>query len=196
MLRKLVFNYFLTSVCVSVYCKFRYRTCTVKFLICNSNIRERGQLETRAVRFTVHFFPRKRSDKMKLLLLRLQHRDTQETLAVLDRLDLDTEKPSDEEMARKFGFEDAFLRGRLSWWQRKKPYLWALFDEPYSSNAAKVRNNLCAACTGRDQSNACPKISGNWILRVRFYPIFQFVEAVSKIFLGVQKSARRVGLSS
>jgi potassium voltage-gated channel Shaw-related subfamily C protein len=57
---------------------------------------------------------------------------------VLDRLDLDTEKPSDEEMARKFGFEDAFLRGRLSWWQQKKPYLWALFDEPYSSNAAKV----------------------------------------------------------
>lgn len=67
-----------------------------------------------------------------------QHRDTQETLAVLDRLDLDTEKPSDEEMARKFGFEEAYLRGRLSWWQRKKPYLWALFDEPYSSFAAKI----------------------------------------------------------
>lgn len=71
-------------------------------------------------------------------LLCLQHRDTQETLAVLDRLDLDTEKPSDEEMARKFGFEEAFFQGRLTWWQRFKPQLWSMFDEPYSSNAAKV----------------------------------------------------------
>uniref|UniRef100_A0A8D8RUC1 Potassium voltage-gated channel protein Shaw n=1 Tax=Cacopsylla melanoneura TaxID=428564 RepID=A0A8D8RUC1_9HEMI len=67
-----------------------------------------------------------------------QHRDTQETLAVLDRLDLDTEKPSDEEMARKFGFEEAYMKGRLSWWQKMKPQLWSLFDEPYSSNAAKI----------------------------------------------------------
>ena len=67
-----------------------------------------------------------------------QHRDTQETLAVLDRLDLDTEKPSDEEIARKFGMEEDYLNGTLSWWQRLKPKLWSLTDEPYSSNAAKV----------------------------------------------------------
>ncbi|UXI23373.1 bric-a-brac 2 protein [Sarcoptes scabiei] len=67
-----------------------------------------------------------------------QHRDTQETLAVLDRLDLDTEKPSDEEIARKFGMEEAYYNGRLTWWQRMKPKLWSLIDEPYSSNAAKV----------------------------------------------------------
>ncbi|XP_066261831.1 potassium voltage-gated channel protein Shaw-like isoform X1 [Euwallacea similis] len=67
-----------------------------------------------------------------------QHRDTQETLAVLDRLDLDTEKPSDEEIARKFGFEDDYFKGTLSWWQLMKPKLWSLFDEPYSSTAAKV----------------------------------------------------------
>lgn len=68
----------------------------------------------------------------------LQHRDTQETLAVLDRLDLDSEKPSDEELARKFGFEEDYFKGTVSWWQRLKPQLWSLFDEPYSSNAAKV----------------------------------------------------------
>jgi potassium voltage-gated channel Shaw-related subfamily C protein len=68
----------------------------------------------------------------------LQHRDTQETLAVLDRLDLDTEKPSDEELARKFGFEEDYFSGTLSWWQHMKPKMWSLFDEPYSSNAAKV----------------------------------------------------------
>lgn len=67
-----------------------------------------------------------------------QHRDTQETLAVLDRLDLDTEKPSDEELARKFGFEEDYFKGSVSWWQNIKPQIWSLFDEPYSSNSAKV----------------------------------------------------------
>lgn len=74
-----------------------------------------------------------------------QHRDTQETLAVLDRLDLDTEKPSDEEIARKFGFEDDYLNGRLSWWQSFKPKVWALFDEPSASLAAKVSVCLMVA---------------------------------------------------
>ncbi len=41
----------------------------------------------------------------------LQHRDTQETLAVLDRLDLDTEKPSEEELAKRFGYEDDYYNG-------------------------------------------------------------------------------------
>ncbi|GLG94696.1 Potassium voltage-gated channel protein Shaw, partial [Gryllus bimaculatus] len=71
-----------------------------------------------------------------------QHRDTQETLAVLDRLDLDTEKPSDEEVARKFGFEEDYYSGTLSWWQRLKPKMWSLFDEPYSSNAAKTHPDM------------------------------------------------------
>lgn len=71
-----------------------------------------------------------------------QHRNTQETLAVLDRLDLDTEKPSEEETAKKFGFEDAYIKGKVSWWQHVKPQIWSLFDEPYSSNAAKVGSVL------------------------------------------------------
>ena len=69
----------------------------------------------------------------------LQHRDTQETLTVLDRLDLDTDKPSAEETAKKFGFEDDYYSGELSWWQKTKPKIWSIFDEPYSSSAAKVR---------------------------------------------------------
>ncbi|XP_043495284.1 potassium voltage-gated channel protein Shaw-like isoform X2 [Polistes fuscatus] len=63
---------------------------------------------------------------------------TQETLTVLDRLDLDTEKPTDEELARKFGFEEAYYEGTLTWWQKLKPQMWSLFDEPYSSPTAKV----------------------------------------------------------
>lgn len=57
---------------------------------------------------------------------------------MLDRLDLDTEKPSEEELAHKFGFEEDYYKGTLSWWQEVKPRIWSLFDEPYSSNAAKV----------------------------------------------------------
>ena len=62
----------------------------------------------------------------------------QQTLAILDKLDIETEKPTEEEMARKFGYEEDFLAGRLSRWQRIKPATWSLFDEPYSSPAATV----------------------------------------------------------
>lgn len=67
-----------------------------------------------------------------------QHRDTQETLTVLDRLDLDNTKPTDEEIAKKFGWEDDYYANELNWWQRTKPKVWSLFDEPYSSTTAKV----------------------------------------------------------
>ena len=65
---------------------------------------------------------------------------SQETLNVLDtlELDIDTEKPSDEEIAKKFGFEDDYFNGTVSWWQKTKPRIWSMFDEPYSSLAAKV----------------------------------------------------------
>ena len=57
---------------------------------------------------------------------------------MLDRLDIDTDKPSEEEIARKFGFEDAYHEGRVSWWQNTKHRVWSIFDEPYSSTPAKV----------------------------------------------------------
>ncbi|KAG5898508.1 hypothetical protein JTB14_038462 [Gonioctena quinquepunctata] len=60
------------------------------------------------------------------------------TLAILDKLDIDSARPTDEEVARMFGFEEAFYAGTLSRWQKLKPKIWALFDEPYSSSQAKV----------------------------------------------------------
>ncbi|CAD0202414.1 unnamed protein product [Chrysodeixis includens] len=66
------------------------------------------------------------------------HRDTQNTLAILDKLDIDSEKPSEEEIARLFGYEEAYLSGDVGIWQRVKPKVWAVFDEPSSSHAAKV----------------------------------------------------------
>lgn len=67
-----------------------------------------------------------------------QHRDTQDVLAILDRLDLDTDKPTEEDIMKKFGLEEKYKAGELNCWQRIQPKIWALFDEPYSSTAAKV----------------------------------------------------------
>ena len=66
------------------------------------------------------------------------HRDTRDTLQTLDRLDLDTDRPTEEDIMKRFGLDEKFRSGDLSCWQRVKPKIWALFDEPYSSTAAKV----------------------------------------------------------
>jgi potassium voltage-gated channel Shaw-related subfamily C member 1 len=67
------------------------------------------------------------------------HRDTQETLQILDRLDLDTDKPTEEDILRKFQFgANCTTFNDITWWHRIKPRLWALVEEPYSSTAAKV----------------------------------------------------------
>lgn len=67
-----------------------------------------------------------------------RHRDTQEILQIIEQLDLDTDKPNDEEIFKKFGLEEAYVLKRLTIWQKLKPKVWCLFDEPYSSKAAKV----------------------------------------------------------
>ena len=64
----------------------------------------------------------------------------QATLAILDKLDIETENPTEEEVARKFGWEDDYLADDLSLWQRVKPKIFSLFDEPHSSTCARVRN--------------------------------------------------------
>lgn len=56
----------------------------------------------------------------------------------MDKLDIDAERPSEEEVARMFGYEEAYHAGTLTRWQKLKPKIWALFDEPYSSSSAKV----------------------------------------------------------
>ena len=66
------------------------------------------------------------------------HRDTQATLAILDKLDIETDKPTEEELAKKFGYEDKYLNGRMTRWQKLKPKIWSLFDEPHSSHWARI----------------------------------------------------------
>ena len=68
-----------------------------------------------------------------------RHRDTRETLQILDRLDLDSDKPTEEEIMAKFGFDEQFRSSQLTCWQRLRPKIWLLFEEPNSTLAAKVR---------------------------------------------------------
>ncbi|XP_011697307.1 PREDICTED: potassium voltage-gated channel protein Shaw-like [Wasmannia auropunctata] len=69
------------------------------------------------------------------------HQDTQATLTILDKLDVDGEKLSGEEIARLFDFENEYRKGTLTRWQRLRSRIWVLFDKPYSSAEAK-----CIAC--------------------------------------------------
>jgi potassium voltage-gated channel Shaw-related subfamily C protein len=77
--------------------------------------------------------------------------DTQDVLLGLDRLDLDHEPITEEEIPHKFGWDfDPTIRHKnmtlqeymvtLPWFKRLQPRVWQLFEEPYSSSAAKVKS--------------------------------------------------------
>lgn len=68
------------------------------------------------------------------------YRDTQDTLAILERLDtnLDLSCVDNEFLADKFGYGDSFRANSMNVWQQMKPKIWLLFDEPYSSCLAKI----------------------------------------------------------
>ncbi|KAK0428196.1 hypothetical protein QR680_010667 [Steinernema hermaphroditum] len=70
-----------------------------------------------------------------------QHRDTQEVLHNLDKLDIDNDPESVQneiEIYKEFGWEDDYYNDSLSEWQKLKPKIWMLFDEPSSSLGAKI----------------------------------------------------------
>uniref|UniRef100_A0A4W6CJB1 Potassium voltage-gated channel subfamily C member 4 n=1 Tax=Lates calcarifer TaxID=8187 RepID=A0A4W6CJB1_LATCA len=66
-----------------------------------------------------------------------QHRDAEEALEIFEPPDPDADTDDDREMPRRFGIEDCpdRSRGCCEVWQ---PKIWALFDDPYSSRAARV----------------------------------------------------------
>ncbi|CAI4222709.1 unnamed protein product [Auanema sp. JU1783] len=65
-------------------------------------------------------------------------RDTQEVLKTLDELDIEVDNADGQELYKRFGWEDDYHNDSLSKWQRLKPKIWRLFDEPSSSQGAKV----------------------------------------------------------
>ena len=64
-----------------------------------------------------------------------KHRSTQETLQVLDTLELDTVCSTTDDLIKKFDWEEEFP---LSTRKRLMCIIWQLFEEPRSSTIAKV----------------------------------------------------------
>ena len=68
-----------------------------------------------------------------------KHRTTEETLATLDRLNIDVDRTPKEDLVIKFGIDShSYRNGRLPLFKRIQPVVWQLFEEPRSSNAAMV----------------------------------------------------------
>jgi potassium voltage-gated channel Shaw-related subfamily C protein len=69
-----------------------------------------------------------------------KHRTTEETLACLDRINIDSDKTSKEDLIIKFGIDhiSGFTSGRIPFLRRIQPIIWQMFNEPRSSNAAMV----------------------------------------------------------
>lgn len=74
-----------------------------------------------------------------------QHRDAEEALDIFEAPDLLTGEPppddgDDDLAAKRLGIEDvgAAAEGKGGRWRRLQPRVWALFEDPYSSRAARV----------------------------------------------------------
>lgn len=75
-----------------------------------------------------------------------QHRDAEEALDVFE-MNVDN-GDDEEEIGKRLGIEDVSpSHGNVSFWKKWQPVLWNLFEDPYSSRAARVRGAL-ATCSG------------------------------------------------
>lgn len=70
-----------------------------------------------------------------------QHRDAEEALDVFE-LNVDNGE-DDDEIAKRLGIEDVAADGNVSLWRKWQPVIWNLFEDPYSSRAARVRAHRC-----------------------------------------------------
>uniref|UniRef100_A0A915PMT5 BTB domain-containing protein n=1 Tax=Setaria digitata TaxID=48799 RepID=A0A915PMT5_9BILA len=115
-----------------------------------------------------------------------QHRNTQATLAVLDTLDSDFDKHDDPDSRehktmKKFGWEEEYIQGRITYWMRAKPKVWALFDEPYSSQAAKVIEAISVCFIVISIISFCMKTHPDFRIAVLS------VMNITNDFIGIQK---------
>lgn len=70
-----------------------------------------------------------------------QHRDAEEALDVFE-MNVDN-GDDEEEIGKRLGIEDVSpSHGNVSFWKKWQPVLWNLFEDPYSSRAARVRSAL------------------------------------------------------
>uniref|UniRef100_A0A673KZJ4 BTB domain-containing protein n=1 Tax=Sinocyclocheilus rhinocerous TaxID=307959 RepID=A0A673KZJ4_9TELE len=66
-----------------------------------------------------------------------QHRDAEEALEVFE---MNVDNDEDDEYGKRLGIEDVVSAdGTGSRWRKWQPVIWNLFEDPYSSRAARVR---------------------------------------------------------
>ncbi|XP_036375987.1 potassium voltage-gated channel subfamily C member 2 isoform X2 [Megalops cyprinoides] len=66
-----------------------------------------------------------------------QHRDAEEALDVFE-INVDNGEGEDEEISKRLGIEDVVSPdGHVSRWKKWQPVIWNLFEDPYSSRAAR-----------------------------------------------------------
>lgn len=92
-----------------------------------------------------------------------QHRDAEEALDIFEAPDLLTGEPppdgdDDDLAAKRLGIEDvgAAAEGKGGRWRRLQPRVWALFEDPYSSRAARV------SAAGRRSHRGLGRPRGCW----------------------------------
>jgi potassium voltage-gated channel Shaw-related subfamily C protein 1 len=66
-----------------------------------------------------------------------KHRTTEDTLSTLDRLNIDVDRTSKEDLEIKFGLQDISYN-RFKFIKQLQPIIWQLFEEPRSSKPANV----------------------------------------------------------
>ncbi|VDP73430.1 unnamed protein product [Echinostoma caproni] len=71
------------------------------------------------------------------------HRDTQATLQILDKYEMDTDDHLPEDLYKRFGLEEEYACNDLTTWQRYRPKVWAMFEMPHSSIGARNFSNSC-----------------------------------------------------
>jgi potassium voltage-gated channel Shaw-related subfamily C protein len=73
-----------------------------------------------------------------------KHRDTEETLATLEKLALDEEGTTKEDLARKFKLDDdpRWNNQTLPFYIKIKPIIWQFFEEPNSSKFARAISRI------------------------------------------------------
>ncbi|CAH8866239.1 unnamed protein product [Trichobilharzia szidati] len=74
------------------------------------------------------------------------HRDTQATLQILDKVDMDNDDYTPESLYKRFGLEEEYTCNELNTWQKYRPKVWALFELPHSSIGAKFIALLSVTC--------------------------------------------------
>ncbi|CAK5120208.1 unnamed protein product [Meloidogyne enterolobii] len=70
-----------------------------------------------------------------------------EPCSLIESMEMDTDiRPTQEDVAKKFGWEDEYNNGKLNLWQKVKPKLWSLFEEPWTSRGARIISIISISC--------------------------------------------------